>query len=308
MKSILILVLSVALGALLSMAATAQTSVVNVKSELSAVYALYDKALMTRNFRTVAAFYAPDYESETEQGTTSRAESLKNMQDFLATASEVSNAKTTLEKLEQTGGTTVAFINRQIKGSMIFAGGKKREFEISLKAEEYWTKNDKDVWLLYSTAEHGQTLKIDGIEENADVLESSRTQLEAVYEKIDAALKTRNIGAMFVYWAPDFTETEAGKESTSEEIEADLRALFAKISVVSNVSHKISSIKIVDRNHVIEVKRIIEGDLIVKGKKAFFEYNYQAEEFWNENEPGSWKLKRSEILNDKFLVDGKELK
>ena len=307
MKRLLSTVLFAACCAWFSIAATAQT-VVNAKSELSAIYTAYDKAVTGRDVKTIAAFYALNYEAETEQGTINRSESLKTLQDFFATTKEISESKTTLEKVEQAGGATVAFINRQIKGSMIFAAGKTRRFEVNAKAEEYWTKNDKDVWLIYSATERGQTLKIDGIEESADVLESSRTQLETIYEKIDAALKTRNVGAMFVYWAPDFTEIENGKESTSEEVETDLKALFAKISVVSSVTHKINSIKAVDGSHVVEVTRAFEGDMIVKNKKAFFEYSYQAEEFWSENEPGLWKLKKSDIIGDKFLIDGKEIK
>lgn len=305
MRSLLLTVLATAFSALLLLGTPAQT---NVRGELSTVYTAYDKAVAGRDFKTIAAFYAPNYEAETEQGTISRAESLKNLQDFFATTSAVSTSQTTLEKVDQTGGATVAFITRQIKGSMIFAAGKTRQFEITTKAEEYWTKNDKNVWLIYSATEHGQTLKVDGMEESADVLESSRTQLETIYEKIDAALKTRNVGAMFVYWAPDFTEIQDGKEAASEEVEADIKALFAKISVVSSVTHKISSIKAANGSHVVEVARTIEGDMVVNNKKAFFEYNYQAEESWVENEPGLWKLKKSEITSGKFLIDGKEVK
>jgi ketosteroid isomerase-like protein len=307
MRNFLNLILSIVLCAALPIISLAQAAV-NAKQELIAIYAAHDKAIAARDVKTIAAFYAPNYVAETEQGSINRYDSLKTLQDFFDTTDEISSAKTTLEKVEQIEGITVAFITRRIKGLMIFAAGKRREFEVNTRSEDHWIKTAKGVWTMHAGIERNQTLKVDGIIENADVLESSRTYLEAVYEKIDAALKTRNLGAMFVYWAPDFTEIQGGKESASNEAEAAFNALFAKISVVSSVTHKINNIKTVDGNYVVEVTRTIEGDMTIKSKKVFFEYSYQASESWSEPERGLWKLKTSEILNDKFLINGKEVK
>ncbi|MEP6923698.1 MAG: hypothetical protein ABI954_04465 [Pyrinomonadaceae bacterium] len=307
MKTLLILIWLIALCALFPFDSFAQTSV-NSQQELTAVYAAQDKAIRARDRETIAAFYAPDYIAETKQGTLKRDESLKNLQSFFDSTDEITTAKTIIERVEQVEETNIAFVTRQIKGVMVFAGGKKREFEVNMRAEEHWTKTRKGAWLMHAGVERSQTLKIDGINENTDVLESSRTELEAIYIHIDEALTAQNTRAMFVYWATDFTEIQDGKKSTSAEVEEAVNALFAQITEAPNVVHKINDIKTADGNYVVAMMRTITGKMNNNGKTVPFEYSYQAQESWVKTDQRTWKLQTSEILSDKFLIDGKEAK
>lgn len=283
-------------------------SAIDTKQELTVIYDLQDQAFAARDAETITAYYAADYVAKIKQDTFRYTESAKNLKDFFSTTNKVSLARTTLEKIEPAGDTKIAFILRLIKGSMVFAGGKTREFEIELRAEEYWTKNSAGKWLTRRAIEHSRILKIDGIEENGDVLESSRAAIEAIYNQIDAALKTKNVRAMFFHWTPDFVEINNGKTATSAEIETAFGALFAQITEVSNVHSQISQVKTVNENYLVVMQRTIKGEMISKNKKVSFEYFYQAQETWSKSEQETWKLKISQIINDKFLLNGKEVK
>lgn len=308
MKNLLNLILSIAFCAAFSIAPHAQINTVNPEPELTRIYALQDRAIRERDAKTIIAFYAQTYIAKIQQDTIGRTKAEQNLRDFFSTTSEITVSQTFLEKIERTKDSYIAFITRQIAGTMIFAGGKTRQFELNLKAEEYWSQTSKGEWVTQVGIERSRALKIDGLNEFADVLESSRTELEAVYKQIDVALKTQNLRAMFVYWAPNFIEINNGKTSKSEEIETAFNALFEQITEISDVAHKIGQIKTDDGNYVLQMERTMRGEMNFKGKTVSFEYNYQAEEVWAKDEQAAWKLKVSAIANDKFLINGKLVK
>ena len=134
-----------------------------------------------------------------------------------------------------------------------------------------------------------------------------RKALTANYAVITSAFRKQDVKAMGDLMTSDFTAIRPGGQTISrEQILADFEHQ-TKATKVRNWIRNIETISQQGDNAIVTVRGKMTGTITdEKGKPHKMEFDAKAKDTWTKSGKG-WKLKRTELLEGKMLVDGKEV-
>src|SRR5262249_30564289 len=138
-----------------------------------------------------------------------------------------------------------------------------------------------------------------------------RAEITALFAKMSAAMKSRNVDAMMGMMTPDYKKTRInGKEIDYKGTEKELRAIYGPMKSVSQAEIKPDEIRITGNTAFMWTKYSLaaetvdtEGKFGQKGAKHTFADTGQTRE-WLVKTPKGWRFQKSEMLKENPTVDG----
>jgi hypothetical protein len=138
-----------------------------------------------------------------------------------------------------------------------------------------------------------------------------RAEINALYSKLEAALKNKTPEDTLALETPDFTATENGKKITGKQLVQEMKAQDASVKTVKDVSIKIKKATITgktakvttDFSYLVEVEDP-EGHMGPKGATHEMSMRGEVSNDLVKTAAG-WKFKTMKQGVGKMLVDGK---
>ncbi len=132
-----------------------------------------------------------------------------------------------------------------------------------------------------------------------------RTELEARYAQLDAAIENKDLASLqklradnFLTWTPD------GRIQNSEQLAARSRELMKRIQPPINISRTIETLILMDHEAIAIVHQKFSRMQEVSGRLCLIESSVTQRETWIRTADG-WKLKLVDNMRDRqTLVDG----
>lgn len=144
----LILVLMLAVFGLASINVIA--AVDDTRKELEAVYAKIDKAVESKDIKTLESLLAKDYEKQVDGKTLKRAEAVAQMKKSFEAVKTVESSKTTIDKIEQVEGNQIVDYTQTSKVTITDEDGKDKSITVTSKGRDWWVKDDDGKWMCVS--------------------------------------------------------------------------------------------------------------------------------------------------------------
>lgn len=131
---------------------------------IRAMYSKIDRAMMDRNESELYSFASDDYTTTDQKGkVTSREVAIKDMKQFFKLATEITDSKSDVFRVEQKDGLWNASVTAVTSGK-VKANGKTSTFESKIDSDEQWAKNSSGQWKCIRSITRRSTVKVDGKE------------------------------------------------------------------------------------------------------------------------------------------------
>ena len=139
--------------------------------------------------------------------------------------------------------------------------------------------------------------------------ESVKKELEAVYAKIDATIKAKDIKSLESFLTKDFEMIEDGKKLNRAETLAQWEKQFEMLSEVTTFKTTIDKIQHVEGNEVVDITQTVKGTFKgADGKTHTLEAVGKSRDFWTKSEDGKWLCNTIEDKGGEVKIDGKPVK
>lgn len=125
--------------------------------------------------------------------------------------------------------------------------------------------------------------------------ESVRKELEAVYAKIDAAVKAKDVATLESLLADDYEKRAGGKTLNQEQTIAEMKKNFEMVKRVESVKTTINKIQQVEGNEIVDYTQT--GKVTVTGadgKDQTIEVTTKGRDWWVKGDDGNWVCVASE--------------
>ena len=125
--------------------------------------------------------------------------------------------------------------------------------------------------------------------------ESVRKELEAVYAKIDAAVKAKDVATLESLLADDYEKRAGGKTLNQEQTVAEMKKNFEMVKRVESVKTTINKIQQVEGNEIVDYTQT--GKVTVTGadgKDQTIEVTTKGRDWWVKGDDGNWVCVASE--------------
>lgn len=139
-------------------------------------------------------------------------------------------------------------------------------------------------------------------------------ELQAAYDRLNFAMKNKDLPAFMALLTPDYTEQRlSGKPERRAEAEAHYRRLFANWISIDRQIAEVDKVEAKGRELVDAVNRVtigtardMDGAFGPKGRTHKLIADTMDIDRWIPTDQG-WKLKRRHVILARFTVDGKPL-
>jgi|GEM_PF-6939688 len=136
--------------------------------------------------------------------------------------------------------------------------------------------------------------------------EKVRKELAAVYAKIDAAVKAKDLKTVESFLAEDYEGRSEGKTKTKAETVAEMKRHFGMVKKFTSSKTKIDKIRHVEGNEIVDYTMLIKGTVAgPNGKDQTLEVNSKGRDWWVKGDNGKWMCVAGEELSGEVKVDGK---
>ena len=136
--------------------------------------------------------------------------------------------------------------------------------------------------------------------------EKVRKELAAVYAKIDAAVKAKDLKTVESFLAKDYEGRSEGKTKTKAETVAEMKQHFESVKKFTSSKTKIDKIQHVEGNEIVDYTLSIKGTVAgPNGKDQTLEVNSKGRDWWVKGDNGKWMCVAGEELSGEVKVDGK---
>lgn len=139
--------------------------------------------------------------------------------------------------------------------------------------------------------------------------DSVKKELEAIYAKMDKAIKAKDLKTLETFYAEDFELIMDGKAHKRAEAWEVLKKQIEMMKEFSQVKTTIEKIQHVEGNEVADVKYEVKGTIILPdGKDGALDVVGKSREFWQKGEDGKWLMNTSEDLGSEVKINGQIVK
>ena len=131
-------------------------------------------------------------------------------------------------------------------------------------------------------------------------------ELTAIYAKLDAAFKAKDLELLTSYYAKDYTAEQKGKTLKREEAVASLGEALSIVKEISSATSTIVKVEQVEGNYIVDLTQVAKGTIAgPDGKDHVLEASGKSRDWWIKTDEGKWENIHSEDLSSTVLVDGK---
>lgn len=136
--------------------------------------------------------------------------------------------------------------------------------------------------------------------------EKVRKELAAVYAKIDAAVKAKDLKAISAILSDDYEGRSKDKKMTKAETVAEMKRYFGMVKKYAVSKTKIDKITHVEGNEIVDYTMAIKGTIAgPNGKDQTLEVNSKGRDWWIKGDDGKWICVAGEEISTQVKVDGK---
>lgn len=133
-----------------------------------------------------------------------------------------------------------------------------------------------------------------------------RKELAAVYAKIDAAVKAKDLKAVSAFLSDDYEGRSEGKKKTKDETVAEMKQHFGMVKKFTVSKTKIDKITHVEGNEIVDYTMAIRGTVAgPNGKDQTLEVNSKGRDWWIKRDDGKWICVAGEEISGEVKIDGK---
>lgn len=145
-------------------AAFAQSKTVDEKdaAELTKIYREIDEADKKLVLEVIDKYLGDDYSVESGGEKMNKKQAIERVKDFYRTVKEITEAKSTIKKIEFAGGRYAVEVDSITVGKMILPDERVVDFFFTSKTTDFWRKDKKNRWLETAQVDRGTKIIIDG--------------------------------------------------------------------------------------------------------------------------------------------------
>jgi hypothetical protein len=124
--------------------------------------------------------------------------------------------------------------------------------------------------------------------------DSVRKELEAVYAKIDAAVKAGDSKTLESLLGEDYEKRSGDKTLNRDEAVAEMKQNFKSIKKVESMKTTIDKIQHVEGNEIVDYTQSGKAVVAVNGKDQAVEVKTKGRDWWVKDDDGDWTCVASE--------------
>ncbi|MDQ4123272.1 MAG: nuclear transport factor 2 family protein [Acidobacteriota bacterium] len=135
-----------------------------------------------------------------------------------------------------------------------------------------------------------------------------RKELAAVYAKVDAAVKAKDLKALESLLADDYEGRSDGKKMNKAETIARMKQHFEMVKEFTSSKTKIDKIQHLEGNEIVDYTQTIKGTVAgPNGKDVPLDVSVKGRDWWVKNDDGKWICVAGEETGSEVRVDGKPM-
>ncbi len=116
-----------------------------------------------------------------------------------------------------------------------------------------------------------------------------RKELEAVYAKIDAAIKSKDEKTLESLLAEDYEKRSGDKTIGRDEVIAQMKENFETTKQIESSKITITKVQHVEGNEIVDYTHTVKGTMTgADGKDQSFTATNKGRDWWVKDEDGSW--------------------
>lgn len=149
-----------------TIASFAQSKTVSKKdaAALTKIYQDFDDADKKLDLKRIEKYLGDDYSLESGKEKFSKKQTLERLKTFFSAVKEISEAKSTIEKIELAGGKYTLQVTSTTKGKMALPNGRVVDIFFTSKSTDFWRKGKENKWQEFKQIDRGTKTVIDGKE------------------------------------------------------------------------------------------------------------------------------------------------
>lgn len=136
--------------------------------------------------------------------------------------------------------------------------------------------------------------------------EKVRKELAAVYVKIDAAVKAKDLKTLGALLSEDYEGNSEGKKLTKAQTVAEMKRNFEAVKEITAVKTTIDKIQHVEGNEIVDYTQTVKGTIAgPDGKDHALDVSVKGRDWWVKGEDGKWICVAGEDVSNDVKIDGK---
>jgi ketosteroid isomerase-like protein len=133
---------------------------------------------------------------------------------------------------------------------------------------------------------------------NVEVNDDTRKELEAVYAKIDAAVKAKDVKTLASLLSEDYEKLIKGKTLKRDEAVAQMKDSFKAVKEILSVKTTIDKIKQVEGNEIVDYSQTAKVTVVGEdGRDQTVVATFKGRDWWVKNDEGNWICVSSERMD-----------
>lgn len=125
-----------------------------------------------------------------------------------------------------------------------------------------------------------------------------RRELEAVYAKIETAMKAKDIAALEALLDEGYEKTSGKETFDRAQTIARMRQNLDMTKSIDEVEMTIDKIEQVEGNYIVDYTQKVKGTLVIEGKEEAFDITSKGRDWWVKNDDGKWICVGAESIED----------
>ncbi len=161
-----VIILLCALSGFTSAALAQQSKMVNEKdaAELTEIYREIDEADEKMVLEVIDKYLGDDYSVESNGEKFNKKQTVKRVKEFYKFVKEISEAKSTIKKIEPVKGQYAVEVDSITVGKMYLPNEKIVDFYFTSKTTDFWRRDKQNKWRETAQIDRGTKIVIDGKE------------------------------------------------------------------------------------------------------------------------------------------------
>lgn len=124
-----------------------------------------------------------------------------------------------------------------------------------------------------------------------------RQELEAIYAKIDAAMKSKDLKTLESLLAEDYEKQRGDKTIERAAVVAEMKKSFESVKTIKSAKTTIDKIEQVEGNEIVDYTQVVKAVVVgADGKDAPFEDTSKGRDWWVKDDDGKWLCVNSERI------------
>lgn len=126
-----------------------------------------------------------------------------------------------------------------------------------------------------------------------------RKELEAVYAKIDAAVKGKDLKTLESLLAKDYEKQRGDKTIERAAAVAEMKKSFESVKEIKSSKTTIDKIEQVEGNEIVDYTQVVKAVVVgADGKEQPFEDTSKGRDWWVKGDDGKWMCVNSERIEE----------